>query len=249
MDPPIGRAIFHGDWSSPSLARVGGRELVVWGGGDGVCYAFDAAFDPGEGGKPGVLKPVWRFDGNPPHNKIRDGKPLPYNRNGEGPSEIIATPVVCGDRVYVAVGQDSRHGPGPGCFSCIDATQSGDITVSGRIWQCFDVGRSFSSAAVADGLVFISDYKGILRCLDAETGRGYWDHDVGGRVFASPFVADGKVYLGNEKRKVSVLAAAKEKRVLAEVKLDGAVYATAVAANGTLFIASQKTLYAVREGR
>ena len=25
MDPPLGRAIFHGDWSSPTLARIGGR--------------------------------------------------------------------------------------------------------------------------------------------------------------------------------------------------------------------------------
>ena len=39
----------------------------------------------------------------------------------------------------------------------------------------------------------------------------------------------------------------KEKRILAEVKLDGAVYGSPVAANGVLYIASQKTLYAFRE--
>jgi outer membrane protein assembly factor BamB len=246
MDPPIGKGIFHGDWSSPTLARVGGRTLVVWGGGDGVCYAFDVAFEPGPDGKPGTLKRIWTFDGNPPHNKTKDGKRLPYNKNGEGPSEIIATPVVYKDRIYVAVGQDSRHGTGPGCLSCIDATKSGDITETGKVWQSFDVQRSFSSAAVADGLVFIADYKGILRCLDADTGQGYWEHDLKGRVFASPLVADGKVYIGDESGTMTVAAAGKEKRILHEVKMDGAVYATAVAANGVLYIATQKSLFAIR---
>jgi outer membrane protein assembly factor BamB len=241
---PLGQAIFHGDWSSPALARVGERTLVIWGGGDGVCHAFDAAFEPGVGGKPGRLRRVWWFDANPPHNRSRNGKRLPYNRNGEGPSEIIATPAVHKGRVYVAVGQDSRHGTGPGCFSCIDASKEGDITESGKVWQCFDVQRSFSSAAVWDGLVFIADYTGILRCLDAGTGREYWAHDLGARVFASPLVADGRVFIGDESGRVTVAAAGKEKRIHAGVKFDSAVYSTPVAADGVLYIASQKTLHA-----
>ena len=244
MDPPLGNAIFHGDWSSPTLARIGGRTLIVWGGGDGVCYAFDAQFIPGEEGRPGKLKKAWSFDCNPQTNKVRNGKPLPYNKNAEGPSEIIATPVVYGNRIYVTVGQDSRHGTGPGCLSCIDATKEGDITESGRVWQSLDVQRSFSSAAVTNGLVFIADYTGILRCLDADTGTTYWTHDLKKRVFASPLVADGKVYIGTEAGVVFIAGATKEKQIIAEMKVDGAIYSTAVAANGVLYIASQKHLYA-----
>ena len=250
MDPPLGRAIFHGDWSSPTLARIGGTTLIVWGGGDGVCYAFDTGVAPGEQGTPGKLKKVWWFDCNPQINKVRDGKPLPYNQNAEGPSEIIATPVVCGRRLYVAVGQDSRHGTGPGCFSCIDATREGDITETGRVWQSLDVQRSFSSAAVTNGLVFIADYTGILRCcLDADTGATYWTHDLKKRVFASPLVADGRVYIGTEAGVLFVDGATKEKQILAEVKVDGPIYATPVAANGVLYVASQRNLYALRRTR
>lgn len=244
MDPPLGKAIFHGDWSSPTLARVGSKTLVVWGGGDGFCYAFDTVFSPGKDEKPGKLNVVWKFDCNPPHNKFKDGKPLPYNNKSQGPSEINATPVFCNNRIYVDVGQDSRHGPGPGCLSCIDATKTGDITDSGRIWQCFDVDRSFSSAAVTNGMVFIADYTGILRCLDADTGQTCWTHDLKGRVFASPLVADGKVYIGTESGMVTVAKASKEKQILSEVKFNGPIYSTPVAANGVLYIASQKNLYA-----
>ncbi|MBM4017267.1 MAG: pyrrolo-quinoline quinone [Planctomycetes bacterium] len=243
-DPPIGNAIFHGEWSSPALAAVGGRTLVVWGGGDGVCYAFDARPDPGEAGKPGKLKTVWRFDCNAPHNKFRNGQPLPYNKNREGPSEIIATPVFYRGRIYVGVGQDSRHGNGPGCLSCIDAAGTGDISESGKVWQCFGVQRSFSSVSAREGLIFMADYAGIVHCLDADTGRVHWTHDLGAHVWGSTFAADGKVYIGDEKGKVTVLAAAKEKKVLHTAYFGVPVYTTPIAANGVLYIASQTHLYA-----
>jgi len=38
----IGPRIFHGQWSSPSTGNVSGRQLIFFGGGDGLCYAFDA---------------------------------------------------------------------------------------------------------------------------------------------------------------------------------------------------------------
>jgi len=110
------------------------------------------------------------------------------------------------------------------------------------------VGRSFSSAAVTkDGLVFIADYAGILRCLDADTGKEYWFHDLKGRVFCSPFCADGKVYIGTEAGRLTVTAATRTKNVLAEIRFDSPIYATPVAANGVLYIASQRTLYAFRQ--
>ena len=37
------RRLFHGQWSSPTLGRVDGRDLIIYGGGDGVCYAFEPA--------------------------------------------------------------------------------------------------------------------------------------------------------------------------------------------------------------
>ena len=112
-------------------------------------------------------------------------------------------------------------------------------------WEKLDVDRSFSSAAVTDdGLAFIADYTGILRCLDAVTGNEFWHHDLEGRVFCSPFCADGKVYIGTEAGRLTVAEAKREKRILGEVRFNGPIYATPVAANGVLYIASQRTLYA-----
>ena len=244
-DPPLGDAILHGEWSSPCLARLKDRALVLFGGGDGFCYGFDPAPAPGADGGPGRLKSVWKFDCNPPHNKVKDGKPLAYNKNAAGPSEIIGTPVFAGGRVYVTVGQDSRHGNGPGCLSCIDPTKSGDATETGKVWQYHDLQRSFSTPSVVGDLVFVVDYAGIVHCVDAATGKAHWKHDLGAHVWGSTFAVDGKVFVGDEAGKLTVFACDRQKRVLATMKFDVPVYATPIAAGGVLYVTTQTHLYAV----
>jgi outer membrane protein assembly factor BamB len=61
-------------------------------------------------------------------------------------------------------------------------------------------------------------------------------------------VADGKVYLGTEKGDLWVLAAGKECKVLSRIRMGCPVYATPIVADGVLYIASQKRLYAVQAG-
>ncbi|HYE32213.1 MAG TPA: PQQ-binding-like beta-propeller repeat protein [Methylomirabilota bacterium] len=241
----IGPRIFHGQWSSPSSGTVNGRDLVFFGGGDGFCYAFDA--------KPEViddvptLKKVWWFDANPPHYKVKDGKPIRYPA-AEGPSEINSTPVFWKNRVYVAIGQDPEHGEGVGNLVCIDATKTGDITKTGAIWSYDKINRSISTVSITpEGLLFVGDFSGFVRCLDAETGKEYWVHDMKAHMWGSTLVADGKVYVGDEDGDVVVLAADKTKKVLSETNLNAPVYSTPVVANGVLYIASNTHLYAFHD--
>jgi len=252
----IGTRTFHGQWSNPSLGCVGGRTLVFFGGGDGVCYAFAAL----ERAAPGVapLEKVWSFDCNPPSYRFNRGKPIPYrsgdvrlhrgnNNDGKflGPSEIIATPAFYKNRAYVATGQDPSHGRGRGMLACIDAAKTGDITARGKVWTYDKIGRSLSTVSIADGLLYVAETFGTLHCLDAETGKCYWTHDTKAEIWGSTLVADGKVYLGTQKS-FRVFAAARGKKVLHEIHLGAPVYATPVAANGVLYVASQRYLWAVQ---
>src|SRR6266481_9543843 len=63
-DAHIGPHIFHGLWCSPSLGEVNGRKLILYGGGDGFCYAFDPK--PVKEGDSSFLKTGWKYDCNPP---------------------------------------------------------------------------------------------------------------------------------------------------------------------------------------
>jgi outer membrane protein assembly factor BamB len=256
-DASIGPRIYHGQWSSASAGKVNGKTLVFFGGGDGWCYAFDAK--PVKEGDTGLLKTVWKADCNPPeYKKTKDGKPIKYPA-AEGPSEINATPVFYKNRIYVATGQDPEHGEGVGNLVCLDATKTGDITKTGVLWQYNKIHRSISTVSIDPdtGLLFVGDFSGFVHCLDAETGKVNWVHDMKAHMWGSTLVADGKVYVGDEDGDLVVLAASKEKTILSKTRVDGReqdgpnlgapVYSTPVVANGVIYIASNTHLYAFHD--
>ena len=161
-----------------------------------------------------------------------------------GFSEIIGTPVFYKNRVYVTTGQDPSHGRGVGMLTCIDATKTGDVTGTAKVWS-YPIGRSLSSPSIVDGLLYVADTFEGLYCFDAETGKKYWFYPTGSEVWGSTMVADGKVYLGT-KKSLLVLAAGKEKKLLANIHLGTPAYCTPVVANGVLYVASQHYLWAVQ---
>jgi outer membrane protein assembly factor BamB len=249
---PIAPHLLHGQWSSVSLGTVAGRRLVFYGGGDGRCYAFEALSSVPE--KPVKLKTVWSYDCIPAEYKsCGDWDAVSYyclgdkrtketlNKNDGtfvGMSEIIGTPVLYRNRIYVAIGRDPEHGRGRGALHCIDATQTGDITRTGKLWTYQGLDRTLSTVAIAEGLVYLCDVGGRLHCLDAETGQCYWVFETNSAVWGSALAADGKVYMPTPKG-LYVLAAGKEKNLLSQVNVGATLYATPVAANGTLYLASK----------
>ncbi len=285
-DTPISRELFHAQWGSPSAGEVSGTRIVVVGGSDGVCYAFDPI--SGTSQSP-VLKLTtsWSFDANPPHYRVAPGgSPIDYasgdyrqyqrraqlNQNIEafnaeagkkaidrrvavltfnnsdgtyvGPSEILATPIFYGEKVYVLTGRDPLHGLGKGALSCIDATKTGDISKSGLVWRFEDIGRSMSSVAVDAGLVYAADLAGQLYCLNANTGTLQWQHDTEDEIWGNPLIADGKLYI-NARRSFWVFTAGKEKQLLFTSR--GGSECGPIAANGVMYAFIRGKLYAIAE--
>lgn len=161
-----------------------------------------------------------------------------------GLSEIIATPVFYKDRVYVATGRDPKHGYGRGALTCIDATGEGDITESGLVWRFDEIGRSISTVAIADNLVYAADLAGVLYCLDADTGECYWQYDTESETWASPIVADNKIYL-NATKAFFIFAAGKEKHLL--LRSRGGSESCPAIANGTIYAFIRGNLCAITE--
>jgi outer membrane protein assembly factor BamB len=223
-DNSVGEKILHGQWASPTVAKIGDVVQVIHPQGDGWVRGYEA--------KTG--KKLWEFDTNPKDSV------WPKTRN-----ETISTPVVVDNVVYQANGQDPEHGEGVGHLYAIDATKRGDITQSGKLWQYDKIRRSISTGAVYNGLLFYADFSGFLHCLDAKTGKPYWVHDMLAAIWGSPMVIDGKVYLGDEDGDVIVMEAAKMEKVIATMNMGSSVYSTPVPANGTLFIVNRNQLIAL----
>jgi len=228
-----GDKVLHGQWSSPAAGVIAGTPQVIFAGGDGWCYSYEA--------KSGKL--IWKFDLNP-KNSV-------WELGGRGTrNNIIATPVIQDDKVYLCVGQDPEHGECVGHLYCIDATKRGDITESGRIWHYGDddYKRSMSTVAIADDLLYAADLSGFLHCLDRKTGKRLWIHDTFAAIWGSPYVVDGKVFLGTEDGEVVVFEHSRKKKQLATNDMNNSVYTTPVAANGRLYITNRRALFAIEKG-
>ena len=223
-----GDQILHGQWASPAYGNILGVPQVIFAGGDGWLRSF----------QPKTGKPIWRFDVNPKASEWKQGR---GDRNN-----IIATPVIYDDKVFVAVGQDPEHGEGVGHLWVIDGTKKGDVTKSGVIWH-HDFRRTISTVAIEDEIVYAANFSGFLHALDLETGKLLWEHDMLAAVWGSPYVVDGKVLIGDEDGDLTVIKAGRVKEVLSEINFGNTIYSTPVVANGTLFIMTRSHIYAIAE--
>ena len=260
----LGLVPLKGQWSSPSLAVVDEREMILFGAGDGFCYAFEpvtkrAATMGGGEAVVAHLELVWRTDCNPPHyRKNPDGSDVPYSwksitkgkitkerdlwnkeRGHLGASEIIATPVCVDGRVYLSVGRDPASKDGVGNIICMDAR------TGKRLWNWDGLNRSCSTVSVTNGLLYIAQTFGKAHCLDAVTGKRHWTHEIGGQIWGSTLVADGRVYIPGRKG-LTILRGGPTLELLAAIRFDTPLYSNVVAVDKTLYIATQRFLYAAR---
>ncbi len=254
-DSVPGEEIMHCNWSSPGYVEHEGRKMILFGAGDGYLYGLSPETEKDADGFD-ILKELFKYDCNKKEYRFNEsGEPIKY-ATYPGPSELISTPVYHNGKLYAAIGQDPEHGEGVGLLSCIDASSEGLVKPEDAIWTYDGILRTISTPSVTDdGLVFITDYSGILHCLDANTGEFFWKYDTLSHIWGSTLVADGKVYLGNEDGEIIVIKASKDADANGDGEVDedealyiaefpAPIYSSPVAANGVLYVTTQTHLYA-----
>ena len=98
--------------------------------------------------------------------------------------------------------------------------------------------------AISDGLLYVPDLSGKLHCLDADTGKLRWGYATGAETWGGALLADGKAYMCTKKH-LYVFAQGEKIKLLGKVRLGTSIYSTPIAANGVLYVASQRELWAV----
>ncbi len=244
----ISEHVMHCNWSSPSYAKVNGKDMIFFAAGNGFVYGMGPGEDRKEVEKDIFELPViLKYDALPKEYRFKeDGSARKYS-DFDGPSELIATPVIVDNKLYCAVGQDPEHGEGVGMLSCIDITKTGDL--SGKAdWTFKELERTISTPAVKDGIIYAADYTGRVFALDAKTGKLFWKFDTKGHIWANPVVADGKIYIGNEEGELFILAEGKEMKEIAHIDFPAPLKSSVVPANGCLYITTETHLYCFKEG-
>jgi outer membrane protein assembly factor BamB len=206
-----------GTWSSPTLARLGGRDEILMSlpgekvGGDGWLKSYD----------PLTGKELWRCKGL---------GALSYA------SPVAST---AGD---VIVGVSGHLGP----TLAVTPGGEGDVTATHRLWRTANNPQRIGSPAVHDGYVYQAEAGGFAVCLEARTGKTVWkERVVGDALWGSMLLADGKLYVSSLGGKTFVLAASPKFELLATNDLEEPTYASLAVSNGELFIRTWKHLYCI----
>jgi outer membrane protein assembly factor BamB len=151
----------------------------------------------------------------------------------------VPRPVFGHGMVYIATGFQQPS------LLAVRVDGSGDVTNTHIAWTLNrGVPHTPSPLLAGDELYIVSDL-GIASCLDAKTGRIYWQQRLGGNYSASPVMADGRIYFQSEEGMTTVIAPGKEFQRLARNLLDGATLASIAVSDGAMFIRTDSHLYRI----
>ena len=198
----------------------------------------------------------------------------PYVTSHEGRKQVIvsASREVCaydletGKQIWSARGLGQNTIPAPLAWDglvfvmsgfrnpnmmAIRLGREGDLTGTDAIvWQN-QRGNSYTPSPVLhDGRIYMLTDSGMLSCLDAKTGRPYYQQQRLPKPYnfkASPVGANGKLYLASENEDVIVVRMGEKFEVLATNTLkDQTFIGTPAIADNQIYLRGQNTLYAIR---
>jgi outer membrane protein assembly factor BamB len=91
------------------------------------------------------------------------------------------------------------------------------------------------------------DDNGVATCWEAKTGKVLWNERIGGNYSASPLAAEGRFYFFSEEGKITVIAAGREFKKLAESHLEGGFMASPAVCGKALYLRTRTHLYRIEE--
>ena len=126
--------------------------------------------------------------------------------------------------------------------------------------------RSCGTVAIKDDLLFITDFGGLVHCLDAKTGKRHWIYDMLAETWGSPLIADGKVFIGDADGDIAIFNLSADPAVAMildrrenvkvedrdkdqpafTISMEGTVYTTPIVANNVLYISTNEHLFAIQ---
>lgn len=124
----------------------------------------------------------------------------------------------------------------------------GDVSKSAIVWSESKGVPEVPSPLVLGDRVYLVKSGGLVICRDVQTGKSIYEERLGaaGGYYASPIAAGNHIYAASDRGTVVVFEAGDALKVLARNDLGEPIMATPAAVNGTLYVRTEKKLYAFR---
>ena len=158
---------------------------------------------------------------------------------------IYASPVVGADAVVAMT-----SGPGGGNAIAVKPGGEGDVTEKQRLWLKERMKSNIGSGVIHDGHLYTVSQDGIAACTSLKDGATVWEErlkgpSARGSSWSSVLLAGDRLYVPNQSGDVFVLRAAPKFEVLATNTVSEATNASLAAADGELFIRTDKGLWCI----
>ncbi|MEC9094263.1 MAG: PQQ-binding-like beta-propeller repeat protein [Planctomycetota bacterium] len=127
----------------------------------------------------------------------------------------------------------------------IDFSGKGDISKSGVRWKSDSNMPSKPSLLIVGKNLYAINDKGVLSCLDAQTGKEKYRQRIGGSFAASPLFAGGHVYLFDTQGRTTVFKPGDKYEMVKKNELEGKFMASAAVAGKSLFLRTDKAFYRI----
>lgn len=184
-------------------------------------------------GQPTVVSPAadWIYGYEPATGK--ELWKLPY---GELGFSMSVRPVADSERIYFSTSFGKSQ---------VIALNYAGVKTPEIAWRNNKNAPKMCSPVLANGLLFYVDDGGIVSCVDPKTGESLYKERIGGKYSASPIVADNQIYFASREGVVTIVPASKDFKILAQNTLEGALMASPIAVDGTLYLRTDKALYRI----
>ena len=124
----------------------------------------------------------------------------------------------------------------------------GDITDSHLAWHAKKSIGSKPSFLLDGDLLFVIHDRGVLTCLEAETGTTVWTSRLGGNFSSSPIYASGHLYFADESGQTTVVKPARAFQKVAVNQLDEGCMASPAVYKNSLLWRTRTHLYRITAG-
>jgi outer membrane protein assembly factor BamB len=183
---------------TPIIINVKGRDMLI-SNGSALCQALD----------PNTGEEIWRVV--------------------LGAESTIAMPFTEKGIVYWYAGYEV--GPGDSKFIrllAVNPDGKGDITGTNILWERRDemTRNHCLTPLIKDGLIYTINTRNMMMCIDAGTGKEVWSQHMTSNFDASPIYVNGTVWFFSVKGDVIAIKAGRKYEVVAQNKMDSAIWAT-----------------------
>ena len=123
----------------------------------------------------------------------------------------------------------------------------GDITDSHIVWKSSKRMPPRASPLIVGELLFVVDRNGYISCLEAKTGKIFWQERMKGSFSASPIYTNGLIYFFNEDTVCTIIKPARKLEIVATNKVaDEQLMATPAIDNDSIYIRTANNLYKIK---